>query len=514
VILSAAEKTGFDQWAADYRLTGDDALSSADPDEDGMDNLREYAFGGDPNADDAAALQPVLMAVNEDGTDWYYYIQRRRTDDESLSYVVMLADDLVNAAAAMPNAPIGQSAEVDGFTTFTNRTDLNDHAFFTITVMRNHLPLELLNSSYIPPQLITEPFPAYAEEFLPFAMNAGSIEVTPGGRLWSCWIGGEDGPNAFLTASYSDDRGQTWRDPVLVIDPRPLSMGTHIGCFWCDPLGRLWLFFTQSPGMFDGRNGNWFTRCDDPDADEPVWTEPGYIGFGASIKKPIARKNGEWILPVSLWERWHISRPFQDCYHELDPVRGANVFVSDDQGGHWRYRGGIIYTNSSFNEQSVVELEDGRLWMLSRCIHEAAQSFSDDGGKTWSVQETAFPHVNAMSVIRRLASGNILLVKHGTGITSEPSGVRDNLTAFLTTDEGETWSPGLLLDERKAVSYPDIAQTPDGDIYVQYDYQRSRAAEILFARFREEDVEAGKFTTGTASSRNVIKDINGMRQDK
>jgi hypothetical protein len=119
-----------------------------------------------------------------------------------------------------------------------------------------------------------------------------------------------------------------------------------------------------------------------------------------------------------------------------------------------------------------------------------------------------------MSVIRRLASGNILLVKHGPGITSKPGGVRDHLTAFLTTDAGETWSPGLLLDERKAVSYPDIAQTPDGDIYVQYDYQRSRAAEILFARFREEDVEAGEFTTGTASSRNVIKDINGMRQDK
>jgi hypothetical protein len=31
---------------------------------------------------------------------------------------------------------------------------------------------------------------------------------------------------------------------------------------------------------------------------------------------------------------------------------------------------------------------------------------------------------------------------------------------------------------------------------------------------REEDVEAGEFTTGTASSLNIIKDINGMQQDK
>ena len=91
--------------------------------------------------------------------------------------------------------------------------------------------------------------------------------------------------------------------------------------------------------MFDGSCSNWYVRCDDPDAEKPVWTEPVYIGFGASLNKPIVRKNGEWILPVSLWERWHIDKPFADCYRELDAVRGANVFVSDDEGGHWRYRG-------------------------------------------------------------------------------------------------------------------------------------------------------------------------------
>ena len=85
-----------------------------------------------------------------------------------------------------------------------------------------------------------------------------------------------------------------------------------------------------------------------------MWTEPVYIGFGASLNKPIVRKNGEWILPVSLWERWHIDKPFADCYHELDAVRGANVFVSDDEGSHWRYRGGIIFKDSCFNEHSVV----------------------------------------------------------------------------------------------------------------------------------------------------------------
>lgn len=216
--------------------------------------------------------------------------------------------------------------------------------------------------------------------------------------------------------------------------------------------------FHQSVGMFDGSCSNWYVRCDDPDAERPEWTEPIYLGFGASLNKPIVRTNGEWILPVSLWERWHIDEPFADCYRELDAVRGANVFVSDDEGRHWRYRGGIVFKDSCFNEHSVVELYDGRLWMLSRGMKEALQSYSADGGKTWQPQSTAFPHVNSKCVIRHLQSGSILLIRHGQDIT-KATPARQELTAFLITDEGKTWSGGLLLDQRTGVSYPDIANS-------------------------------------------------------
>lgn len=391
---------------------------------------------------------------------------------------------------------------------------------------------QILNAIHTQPKLIFNPFPAYAKKYLPFAM-ASSIESTKKGRLWTCWAGGEDGPHAFLVASYSDDQGKTWRDPVFVIDPqahpsqvgalpetsytvetgtghetRKFSMGTRLGAFWCDPQGRLWLFFHQSVGMFDGSCSNWYVRCDDPDAENPVWTEPVFIGFGASINKPIVRKNGEWILPVSLWERWHIDKPFAYYYRELDPVRGANVFVSDNEGESWRYRGGKIFKNSSFNEHSVVEKNDGTLWMLSRCNSksggEAAQSFSTDGGKTWQEQTTFFPHVNSKAVFRRLQSGNILLIRHGEDMT-KAAPAREYLTAFLSLDDGKTWPAKLLLGERRTISYPDIAQAPNGDIYVHYDRNRYSDAEILFARFREEDVQAGKLVSKDASLKNLVK---------
>ena len=35
------------------------------------------------------------------------------------------------------------------------------------------------------------------------------------------------------------------------------------------------------------------------------------------------------------------------------------------------------------------------------------------------------------------------------------------MAAFLSRD-GERWSAGLLLDEREKVSYPDVAQAPNG----------------------------------------------------
>ena len=89
---------------------------------------------------------------------------------------------------------------------------------------------------------------------------------------------------------------------------------------------------------------------------------------------------------------------------------------------------------------------------------------------------------------------------------------RSELAAFLSTDEGENWTGGLMLDEREGVSYPDIAQSSAGDIYVYYDRNRNTDAEILFARIREEDVLAGALATPRASLRNVIKDRKGMKR--
>jgi hypothetical protein len=136
----------------------------------------------------------------------------------------------------------------------------------------------------------------------------------------------------------------------------------------------------------------------------------------------------------------------------------------------------------------ITELKDGRLWLLTRTGGGFLwESHSTDKGRTWSeAKASTIANPGSRFFIRRLASGNLLLVNHYkfTG--------RSHLTAQLSTDDGQTWNDGLLLDERKGVSYPDGVQDKNGLIWITYDRDRQGAGDILLAKFKEEDVLAGK----------------------
>lgn len=377
------------------------------------------------------------------------------------------------------------------------------------------LSKEILNKINTPAPIVFDAIEAYKNHSLHFAMNA-SIEITRKGRIYTCWIGGEDGPESYMIVTYSDDSGKTWRDIQFVVDPHsddlPYSMNTHVGGFWLDPDGKLWLFYQQSLGMWDGAGAVFALVCDDPDAEYPQWNKPFYITPGSVIKKPIVLSNGEWLLPVSIWERWHITTPLEDSHHEYDNIRGANVYVSQNKGKSWEYRGGVAFEDSCFHEHSIVELSNGDVMMMSRCRGSIKRSFSADRGKTWSPEEEYFKHVtggSSMATLRKLSSGNLLLIKHGTTMDHATTG-RSHLTAFISKDDGKTFEGGLLLDERGGISYPDICESSDGTIYVQYDYKREQEAQLLFACFKESDVLSGAATSVNAALRRIITSHKGI----
>ena len=163
-----------------------------------------------------------------------------------------------------------------------------------------------------------------------------------------------------------------------------------------------------------------------------------------------------------------------------------------------------------FDEHMLVELRDGRLWMLARTKGNPHECFSADQGRTWSEPKPArIQNINARFFLRRLASGRLLLVKNGP--TDRRLDKRSHMSAFLSDDDGQTWKGGLVLDERSSVSYPDGFEAPDGLIHILYDWNRHTDAEILMARFREADILAGKLVSTDAKLKMLANKSTGPK---
>jgi predicted neuraminidase len=361
-----------------------------------------------------------------------------------------------------------------------------------------------------PAPVQVDPGPEYGNATRVFQGIPG-IERAPNGRLWAVWYGGGpgEGPENYVMAVTSGDEGKTWTDPVVVIDP-PGEVRAYDPALWHDPNGNLWLFWAQSHGWWDGRSGVWAIVAEDSGDARSEWSQPRRLCDGIMMNKPTVLSTGEWLLPAAVWA-FPPRRSTEAFHHPLEELSGSNVIVSRDEGDTWEFLGQSRVPERSCDEHMLVELQDGRLWMLVRTEYGIGESFSLDRGETWSEGKpsstvTHIPH--ARFFIRKLDSGNLLLVKH-----APPDGkTRSHLTAFLSEDEGQTWSPGLLVDERQGVSYPDGVESAEGTVYLIYDFERTGAKQILMATFTEADVLAGKPVSGKFRTRVVVNQATGAKE--
>jgi len=119
-------------WASDNNLTGSDTNMSADVDSDGLDNLMEYALGGNPTNDDYAAIAPVSYTAVDDGTNWFYHVHNERTDDGTLTYTLGTETNLVDATSWNTNDIVVTSEEqlTANMKAITSRTEASDDAKF------------------------------------------------------------------------------------------------------------------------------------------------------------------------------------------------------------------------------------------------------------------------------------------------------------------------------------------------------------------------------------------------
>ena len=309
-----------------------------------------------------------------------------------------------------------------------------------------------LEAALRPMTLIENPAGKYADELRLF-QGIPAVERTAKGRLWAAFYGGDVTENMenFVLALTSDDDGLTWTKR-LAVDMPGEAVRPYDPCLWIAPNGALWLFWGQTACInragynptFDGRCGVWCAVCEDPDAAAPRFGAPRRIANGVMMNKPTVTRDGAWLLPCALW---HF---LPNAALDLPQERYSNVYASYDEGGSFQLIGHADYADRLIDEHMLVERQDGSLWMLIRARAGIGQAFSYDGGHTWEGEsDTGWGGPCSRFFIRRLRSGRLVLVNHAdfTG--------RNNLTAFLSDDDGKTWQGGLRIDSRENVSYPD-----------------------------------------------------------
>ena len=342
---------------------------------------------------------------------------------------------------------------------------------FYLLITLNGFSQDILQS----PKVIQDPenYYKYASDSRRFT-GIPSLAIAPQGRLWTTWYAGRtpgEDQNNYVVVSTSGDNGHTWSE-VMVVDPDGAGpVRAYDPQLWLDPDHRLWFFWTQTIGLNGTVAGVWYMTTDNPDDENPEWTAPKRITDGVMMNKPTVLANGDWVLAVSTWR---------------DTDNSAKVFASSDKGHHWELRGAVHVPKEDreYDEHMIVEKKDGTLWMLVRTKYGIGESFSHDAGKTWEkLSPSRFKHTSSRFHMRRLASGNLLFVKNGP--LNIKTG-RSHLMAFISTDDGNSWSNGTLIDERVNVSYPDGQQRADGTIFIVYDFDRYGTQQILVTSFEEE----------------------------
>lgn len=347
------------------------------------------------------------------------------------------------------------------------------------------------------PTVNLRPGPEYADSNRRFGI-ASSINRTPGGRLWCGFSsGGEgEGQDNFGVVVISDDDGLSWSEPLIVLDQDgPGGIRTDHVTVWTDPSGVLWIMWSEYPKDLRGPHSSlWAVTCANPDDPKPVWSAPRKLADQQNLlTTPTVLADGTWVFPTGNWQR--------DGNH-------SRPLISKDNGQTFELGGELTADKKpDFDEYMIVEKSDGRLVVFNRHAGSFLQCESKDQGRTWTKQQpNGLPHNAARFVFMKLRSGAWLLVKHGS--IDQRVG-RSHLTAFLSHDEGKTWQGGLVLDDRDC-SYPFASESADGTIYVSYERQRWLQPEILFARFTEADVAAGKPVSERAALRRLVNKAGGV----
>ena len=302
--------------------------------------------------------------------------------------------------------------------------------------------------------------------------HASTIVETRRGDLVVAYFAGtyERHPDCNIYVNIKQKGSKDWSKAILAAD------GGGTAC-WNPvltelPDGELWLFYKVGKAVKDWTG--WLVKSRDGGR---TWGHPEPLpdGFLGPIKNKPLLSGGKLLCGSSTegsgW-RFHVE-------------------LLDLKTGQWRYVGPVESTLALKTDDnqphpidciqpSILQLKDGRLMVLMR-THNArlAQSFSSDGGETWTpVTLSEVENNQSGTDAVTLKDGRHALVYNNfETLPYTKKGPRTPLSLAISKD-GRTWTHLLTLEDSPTgeFSYPAVIEGRDGTLHITYTWRRDRIA--------------------------------------
>ena len=366
------------------------------------------------------------------------------------------------------------------------------------------------------------------------------VEISAGGRLWVTWFGSnvqaERAPyhnDQFSVIATSADGGKTWKE-VFVFDPSELlGGGASDPLLWKDPQGNIRFIGHRNidlQGKDDFASSAWEFTMLDPEDEHTAWSSPRLLGNkNISVMKPLIFPDG--TIMRSMDDFRLVGRPDQERIRFLkEDIDGKPIFVSALP----------VDNDAVFAEQMPIIRKDGSLFTFYRARKGQKFAESFDGGKSWKLGGY-YPmqfSINTKCILKTLPSGRVLLVandvqmkdKDGKRVYyyTDESGMqrelvknktsRTRMTAYLSDDDGKTFTHKMLLCDDGQISYPSATLSQDGSIYIVYDQGRGVIGQhtIFLSKITEADILAGELVNDESFLNNIVSrpsDQGGGRRE-
>lgn len=316
----------------------------------------------------------------------------------------------------------------------------------------------------------------FVYESAPFpSVHAATIVELPSGELLTAFFGGtaERDPDVEIWLARKPPGGD-WTTPVSVADG-VLSGGDRVPA-WNPVLfrergGDILLFYKLGPSP-----GEWWGMLTRSTDGGRTWSKGRRLGdglIGPVKNKPVQLPDGTIVAGSST---------------EHDGWR-VHVERSTDGGETWEQSGPLETVGDiSAIQPALMTFGDHRLGMYCRTQSAhgyMAQSWSDDGGRTWTpLAPAALPNNNSGFDVATLDDGRQLIVYNHSTRDQDGMGHKGRgILNVATSDDGRHWKAALVLEHLDApgrqFSYPAVIQGRDGRVHVVYTWHRERIKYVV-----------------------------------